>query len=121
MSEERLYHLELSKKVKKFLKKLDPKISEYCLKKIFYLAKNPVPKDKKHILDTNKNSFLCELAANKVRIYYIITHGVVRINDIEYLGKVEVKDASNSHKSGNKKNYSRQQKDINKMKKDFNK
>ena len=121
MEEEKIYKLEITNKVDKFLRKLDKTIRKYCLKKIFDLAKNPVPKDKRYILDINKNSFLCELAVDKVRIYYMITHGSVKINEIEYLGKVEVKDASNSHKSGNKKNYPRQREDIKKMKKDFKK
>ena len=64
---------------------------------------------------------LCELAFDKIRIYYILIQGKTIINDIEYLGKIKVEDASNSHKSGTKKNYLRQQKDINKMKKDFKK
>jgi 1,2-phenylacetyl-CoA epoxidase catalytic subunit len=62
---------------------------------------------------------LCELTFNKIRIYYTLIQGKTIINEIEYLGKLEVKDASTSHKNGSKKNYSKQQKDINKMKKDF--
>ena len=45
---------------------------------------------------------LCELTFNKIRIYYTLIQGKTIINEIEYLGKLEVKDASNSHKSGSK-------------------
>ena len=121
MKEIRYFHIEIKQKVYKFIKKLNKKNRKICFKKINFLGLNPVPKNKKHILDVNKNSFLCELAVDKIRIYYELTQGKTIINEIVYLGKVEVKDASNSHKSGNKKNYSRQQKDINKMKKDFKK
>ena len=121
MKEVKYFHIEIKKKVYKFIKKLDKKNRELCYKKINSLGLKPFPKDKKHILDIRSDRMLCELAFDKIRIYYTLVQGKTIINEIEYLGKVEVKDASNSHKSGNKKNYSRQQKDIKEMKKDFKK
>ncbi len=121
MKEVRFYHLDIKKKVLKVLKKTDEKLRKICIKKINNLAKIPFPQDKKHILDIKKDRMLCELAIDKIRIYYEITQGKVIINDILYLGKVEVKNGSKSHKAGSKGHFGRQQKDIKKMKINFKK
>ena len=115
-----LYRVEIKKKALSVLKKLDDKIGDRCLKRIQGLAKDPIPTNKKHILDIMKGgSMLCEVSVDKIRIYYEIHHGNVIINECEYLGEVAVVEASSSHKSGSKKNYSRQQKAINFLKKAF--
>ena len=51
MSEVKYFHIEIKKKVYKFIKKLDKKNREICFKTINLLAREPFPKEKKHILD----------------------------------------------------------------------
>ena len=47
------YFLDINKKVKKFINKLDKVSKKNVYLKIYNLQKNPVPKNKKHILSTN--------------------------------------------------------------------
>ncbi len=115
------YFLDINKKVKKFINKLDKISKKNVYLKIYNLQKNPVPKKKKHILSTNKNKFLCELCVDKLRFYYVLIGGRILIDDVEYLGKIDVEKAFSNHKSGNKKNNPNQQKDINLLKKWFRK
>jgi mRNA-degrading endonuclease RelE of RelBE toxin-antitoxin system len=121
MKEKPFYDLEIRSKVLKIIKKLDSEIKKLCFKKIYALAKNPVPKSKKHILAVKKNSFLCELAIDKIRFYYEIKQGQIIIDNCIYLGRVDVKNVSKSHKAGSKGHFGRQQKDIGKLKKIFGK
>jgi mRNA-degrading endonuclease RelE of RelBE toxin-antitoxin system len=44
MKEKQFYDLEIRSKVLKVIKKLDNKVKKICFKKIYALAKNPVPK-----------------------------------------------------------------------------
>ncbi len=60
------HFLEISSKVKKFIKKLDNKTQNIVLKRIYKLEKNPIPSNKNHIIDINKNKLLCELSINKL-------------------------------------------------------
>jgi hypothetical protein len=64
---------------------------------------------------------LCEFGIDKVRFYYLLFRNQIIINNVEYLGNIDIFKVSNSHKAGSKNHYGRQQKDINKMKKNFKK
>ncbi len=61
---------------------------------------------------------LCEYEIDKFRIYYTIENQFVVIENIKYLGQVDILKGFSNHKSGHKK-YPNQQRDIKKMKKDF--
>ena len=118
-----MFKVSVEDKVIKFLKKLNNKEITQRFDKIVdeTFKINPFPKDKKHILDINsQGNYLCELSIDKFRFYYEIITGVVIINEIEYLGKVEILEGHSNHKSGNSKNYPNQQKTIKSLKKKFN-
>ena len=115
------YRVVIHSKVDKFLSKLDKNSYELSLKKILKLQKEPIPKNKKHILATKGNAILCELQVDKLRLYYEVSHGIIWVNDIQYDGVVKVTKAYSNHKSGDNSSYPNQQKDIRKMKKEFEK
>ena len=114
------YKVKFSKSSEKFISKLDGSIKQRIPKMITFLENSPVPKNKKHILDTSGSSFLCEYPLEELRFYYTIENQFVVIEDIEYLGKVEILEGHSNHKSGDSKNYSNQQKTIKSLKKKFN-
>ena len=115
------YKVKFSKSAEKFISKLDGSIKQRIPKMIDFLENSPVPNNKKHILDTSRSSFLCEYPLEELRFYYTIENQFVVIEDIEYLGKVEILEGHSNHKSGNSKNYPNQQKTIKSLKKKFTK
>ena len=98
----RPYHIQIEKKVQKFLKKLDKKIRDCSVQAIENLGTRPIPKNKKHILATKGDAMLCELGVDKIRFYYEIKYGIIFIEEVEYLGRVRVLEGKRNHKSGNK-------------------
>ena len=112
------YKLNISDNVVKFISKLDKKLSTRSYDKIHLLAKEPLPRKKKHILELKGNKVLCELAIDKIRFYYLVLNGNICVGDVEYIGNVEVLEAYSNHKSGSN-NYPNQKKDIEKMKKKY--
>jgi hypothetical protein len=62
---------------------------------------------------------LCEGAVDKLRFYYTIENKFIVIEDIKYRGSVEILEGHSNHKSGNRKNWSNQRKDILRLKKWF--
>jgi len=115
------YRVVVEKKVDKFISKLDSDLYKRTLKKLLDLEENPIPTNKKHILASKGHAMLCELGIDKLRFYYEISHGVIWINEVEYLGEIKVINAYSNHKSGNKQNNPNQQRDINSLKKEFDK
>ena len=112
--------VEIRENVEKSLNKLrNKKISERFDKIIEGFKEDPLPKHKKHILDVIKGVYLCEFRIDKYRFYYEIRSGKIIINNIEVKGKVIINHTSNSHKSGDKKNYPRQRNFITWLKKKF--
>ena len=79
---------------------------------------NPIPSNKKHIIDRKNNKYLCEFGIDKIRFLYIIEFEKVIIFGVEYEGNVKIFDVKYNYKSGNK-NYPNQQRDLKKVKKDF--
>ena len=61
--------------VQKFLSKLDKQIRQRCIKEIFKLAVQPIPKVGEHVLDAKDHRLLCELPVDKIRFYYEISQG----------------------------------------------
>jgi hypothetical protein len=70
-----------------------------------------------------KNCFSCELTIDKFRFYYEIEieEDKIYISNVRYQGRVIVLKVNRSHKAGSYGHHGRQQKDINKMKKNFRK
>lgn len=106
-----VYKVKISNSAEKFISKLDGSYKKKIVNFIEYLENNPVPKNKKHILDVSGNSFLCEYSLDKLRFYYTIENLFIVIEDIEYDGEIEVLKGFSNHKSGNK-NYPNQKRDI---------
>ena len=113
-----MFNLIIEKKVEKEISKLEKRIRKRVLNKLETLKKFPIPKDKNHILDINKNFFLCELDIDKYRIYYIVEYNKVIINKIKYRGNVIIQYLK-SHKSGSFKKWNKQRDFINWIKKKF--
>lgn len=122
-----MYKIKYEKKAKKFLKNLDFSMKNRIDNELEKLKFKPFPKNKKHILDTSQISLLCELSIDKLRIYYTIEDGFIvieeiinkKIKKIEYEGIVTLIEGQNNHKSGNKKNYPNQRRDIKRIKQWF--
>lgn len=113
------YFIVIEKHAEKFLDKLDFSIQKEFDRLILEeLAKNPLPLNKKHILDTKGNSLLCELDFKKWRVYYIYTNETILIAQISFDGIVRILDGYSNHKSGSN-NWSNQKKIITKLKKEF--
>ena len=108
-----MIHISIKEKVEKKLKKFDLETRQRINKEIENLKENIMPKNPKHILATDKNSFLCEKSFDKIRIYYYFTFGEITIFDIKYEGHGTIFKINK--KSG------RQQKEIDNMKKNFKK
>ena len=117
-----VWKIEVKENIRKFLKKLK---NEEINKRFEFVVEsfkmNPLPKEKKHILDVRNGIYLCEFGIDKYRFYYEIHSGKIIIDKLEFDGKVIIDYSSKSHKSGSKKNYSRQQTFINWLKKKFKK
>ena len=114
------YRVKFSKSAEKFISKIDGSLKERIPKMITFLENTPVPNNKKHILDTSGSSFLCEYPLEELRFYYTIENQFVVIEDVEYLGVVDILEGHSNHKSGSSKNFSNQQKKIKDLKKKFN-
>ena len=122
-----MYKIRYEKKAEKFIKNLDFSIKIRIIKGIKSLEIDPFPRDKKHILETVGSSLLCELAVDKLRIYYTVEDRFIVIEeirsgkniDIQYKGIVNVLEGKSSHKSGNKNNFPNQRRDICRLKKWF--
>ena len=112
------YKIKLESKAKKFISKLDSQQKSKVIKFVDSLAKDPFPKNKNPILESSGSSLLCELAVEKIRIYYTIENQFVVIEDVEFDGVVGVLERHNNHKSGNSNNPN-QQKTIKRLKKFF--
>ena len=93
---------------------------KHFTKKIESLKKKPIPDDKKHILDFNRGRFLCEFSIQNYRFYYEVLNGEIIINQVLYLGKVDINYAK-KHKSGSFGKWNRQRDFINWIKKKFKK
>jgi len=113
------FKVKISTSAEKFISKVDGSLKSQIVIFIDFLESDPVPKKKKHILDTTSNCFLCEYPIDKLRFYYTIENQFVVIEDIEYDGKVEVLKGYSNHKSGDSQNYPNQRRDIAKLKKEF--
>ena len=114
------YNVEISDSAKKFIKNIDGSLTKRVDTFLLNLEINPIPKDKKHILETHGPSMLCEGTIDKLRFYYTIEDKFVVVEDIKYRGSVEVIQGKQNHKSGSRKNFSNQRRDISKLKKWFN-
>ena len=110
-----MFKIKYEKKAEKFIKNLDLKIKVRIIDAIKKLEIDPFPRAKNHILETAGSSLLCELAVDKVRIYYTVEDRFIVIEEIEYAGIVKILEGQNSHKSGNKKNWSNQRRDIKRL------
>lgn len=115
------FKVKISSSAKKFISKLDGKYKSKIDKFITQLSKEPIPRKNNHILDRTGSSMLCEYSIDELRFYYTIENQFVVIEDIEYKGIVEVLEGHSNHKSGSKKNFSNQRKDISRLKKWFKK
>jgi len=113
------YSVEVSDSAKRFIKSIDGSLINRVNKFISNLEVSPIPNDKKHILETNGPSMLCEGSVDKLRFYYTIENKFVVIEDIKYRGTVEIIEGKSNHKSGNKLNFPNQRRDITKLKKWF--
>jgi mRNA-degrading endonuclease RelE of RelBE toxin-antitoxin system len=113
------FKVKVSISAKKFISKLDGSYKKKIDKFIKSLSESPIPRQNKHILDRTGSSMLCEFSVDELRFYYTIENQFVIIEDIEYKGIVEVLEGHSSHKSGNKKNFPNQRRDISKLKKWF--
>jgi len=113
------FKIKVSNSAEKFISKLDGTFKKKVVKFIESLENNPVPRNKKHILDMTGNSFLCEYVIDELRFYYTIENQFVVIEEIEYCGKVEILKGYSNHKSGNSQNFPNQRKDIKNLKRDF--
>ena len=113
------YSVEVSDSAKKFIKSIDGSLIKRVKKFISNLETNPIPSDKKHILETHGPSMLCESSVDKLRFYYTIEDKFIVIEDIKYRGSVEIVEGYSNHKSGNKQNFPNQRRDINKLRKWF--
>ena len=113
------FKVKISSSARKFISKLDGKYKQKIKKFIEFLEKSPIPKKNKHILDISGSSMLCEYSIDKLRFYYTIENQFVVIEDIEYKGIFEILEGHSNHKSGNRKNFPNQRKDIAKLKKWF--
>ena len=110
------YDVEVSDSAKKFIKNVDGSLIKRVDKFISSLETKPIPKDKKHILETHGPSMLCEGSVDKLRFYYTIEDKFVVIEDVKYRDYVEVIEYHSNHKSGNKKNFPNQRRDISRLK-----
>jgi mRNA-degrading endonuclease RelE of RelBE toxin-antitoxin system len=115
------YRVVVEKKVDKFISKLDKEQNIRVLKKLVNLEDNPIPKDKKHIIDTKGAALLCEFTVDKLRFYYEISNGIIWINEVQFAGEVKVISGYANHKSGNKQNNPNQRRDIGFLRKLFGK
>ena len=115
------YNVEVSDSARKFIKNVDGSLIKRVEKFISNLESNPIPKNRKHILETHGPSMLCEGSVDKLRFYYTIEDKFVVIEEIKYRGSVEVIEGHSNHKSGNKKNFPNQRRDISKLKEWFQK
>lgn len=115
------YNVEISDSAKKFIKNIDGSLVKRVDKFLLDLETNPIPNNKKHILEVHGPSMLCEGAIDKLRFYYTIEDKFVVIEDIKYRGSVEIIEGKSNHKSGDKKNYPNQRRDISRLKKWFDK
>ena len=111
-----MYKLKYEKKAEKFIKNLDFSIKKRVIKNIKSLQYYPYPRDKKHILETIGSTILCELSVDKLRVYYTVEDRFIVIEDIEYDGIISVLEGHSNHKSGSKKNFSNQRRDIGRLK-----
>lgn len=114
-----MYKIKYEDKAKKFIKKLDFSIKQRVIEKIKSLELDPFPRQKNHILETIGSSLLCELPIDKLRVYYTVEDRFIVIEEIEYMGIIKILEGQNSHKSGNKKNFPNQRRDIGRLKKWF--
>jgi hypothetical protein len=87
------------------------------VKNIKKLEMEPIPKDKKHIIEVKGNRYLCEMTIDKIRLYYEVAYNKVFI----FNGEVLVFSIEKNHKSGNSKNYPRQRNFIKRVKNFFQK
>ena len=87
---EEKYLIKIEDKAKKQILKFDYKTRKRINIEIKKLEKIVFPKNPKHILATRKNSFLCELSFDNVRIYYKFSLKEIVIYKIKYEGKVQV-------------------------------
>lgn len=110
-----MFFIKYEEKAKKFIQKLDFSIKKRVIKRIKELEMDPFPRNKQHILETAGSSLLCELAIDKLRIYYTVEDRFIVIENIEYEGVVTLVEGSSNHKSGSKKNWSNQRNDIQKL------
>ena len=76
---------------------------------------NPIPNKKSNILLSHGGYLFCKLNVDKIRIYYLFKSKKLIVMSII------IWDVNKSHKSGSKGKHNRQQKDINKMKKEVKK
>lgn len=113
------FKVKISSSAKKFISKLDGKYKLKINKFIKQLSSEPIPRKNNHILDRTGSSMLCEYSIEELRFYYTIENQFVVIEDIEYKGVVEVLEGHSNHKSGSKKTWSNQRKDITRLRKWF--
>ena len=104
-----------TQKAKRVLDSLDYEIKERCYKKLDELYNDPIPHDKKNILLSHGGYLFCKINIDKIRIYYLFKSKKLVIM------RIIIWEISKSHKAGSKGNYNRQQKDINRMKKEVKK
>ena len=105
--------IEIEDKAEKQIKKLDKNTRKKVNTKIKRLKENPFPKNPKHFLASNKNTFLGEVDIDEIRIYYKFVLEKIIILEVEYKG--EIKFLEVEKKSG------KQNKTIERIKKYFSK
>ncbi len=114
-----MWKVKVKEGVWKFLKNnKDANLKKRFKKELEILRKNPIPPNRKHVLEHENRNLLCEFAIDKFRFYYEIKTGEIVINNVVYLGKVTVLEGHSNQKSGNK-NYPNQQRTIKRLKKKF--